>query len=107
MPTYEYACNACGENFELYQPITARPVRKCPACGELRAKRLLGAGAGIIFRGSGFYETDYRSAEYKAKAKAETEKATTTSTVDGAESTKPSKPKTKAKARKNGAKAKE
>jgi putative FmdB family regulatory protein len=105
MPTYEYACNACGENFEVFQPITARPIRKCPLCGKLRAKRLLGAGAGIIFRGSGFYETDYRSAEYKAKAEADSDKATSASKADGADSAKSSAP--KAKGKKNGTKAKD
>ena len=105
MPTYEYACDACGENFERFQPITSRPVRKCPCCGERRVKRLLGAGAGIIFRGSGFYETDYRSAEYKAKAKADTEKTPSSSGSGSSDSAKPSEPKTKSKARKNDSKA--
>lgn len=71
MPTYEYECTACGATFERFQSITEAPVRKCPECGRRKARRLLGAGAGIIFRGSGFHQTDYRSADYKAKAKAE------------------------------------
>ncbi len=73
MPTYEYECTACGATFERFQSITENPIRKCPKCGRMKARRLLGAGAGIIFRGSGFYQTDYRSADYKAKAKAEAE----------------------------------
>ena len=68
MPTYEYECEACGERFEKFQSITAKPVRKCPACGKLRVRRLIGTGAGIIFKGSGFYETDYRSESYKKSA---------------------------------------
>ena len=72
MPTYEYECQACGHSFELYQQITARPTRVCPSCGERRVKRLIGTGAGVLFRGSGFYQTDYRSSSYKKAAKAET-----------------------------------
>ncbi|MBN1490354.1 MAG: zinc ribbon domain-containing protein [Phycisphaerae bacterium] len=73
MPTYDYECDACGHAFELFQPITARAIRKCPACGKATAKRLIGAGGGVIFRGSGFYQTDYRSDGYRQKAKAEKE----------------------------------
>ena len=68
MPTYDYECGACGHRFELFQSITARAVRKCPACGELKVRRLIGPGAGIIFRGSGFYQTDYRSESYNKSA---------------------------------------
>ncbi len=75
MPTYDYKCSACDHSFELFQHITANPVKKCPACGKLKAKRLIGAGGAIIFKGSGFYQTDYRSEEYKSKAKKETEAA--------------------------------
>ncbi|HHT9130198.1 MAG TPA: FmdB family zinc ribbon protein [Candidatus Brocadiaceae bacterium] len=75
MPTYDYKCNACNRSFELFQRITASPVKKCPACGKLKAERLIGAGGAIIFKGSGFYQTDYRSEEYKSKAKKETEAA--------------------------------
>jgi len=71
MPTYEYLCDACEHRFELFQSITAKPVRKCPACGMLKVRRLIGAGSGFIFRGSGFYLTDYRSEDYKRKARAE------------------------------------
>ena len=72
MPTYEYKCNACGHKFERFQSITAAPVKQCPACGKNKAQRLIGTGAGLIFKGSGFYITDYRSEGYKEKAKAET-----------------------------------
>ncbi len=72
MPTYEYRCDACGHQFEKFQSITAEPIRKCPVCGKNKAKRLIGIGAGLIFKGSGFYITDYRSDSYKQKAKSET-----------------------------------
>jgi putative FmdB family regulatory protein len=71
MPTYDYECNACNHTFELFQSITAGHVRKCPECGELKVKRLIGTGSTIIFKGSGFYQTDYRSEEYKSRQKAE------------------------------------
>lgn len=70
MPTYEYECEKCGHKFEEFQSITAEPLKKCPRCnGEVR--RLIGTGAGIIFKGSGFYATDYRSEGYMKKAKEE------------------------------------
>ncbi len=71
MPTYEYRCEACKHEFEQYQSITAAPLRKCPACGQRALQRLLGTGGGIIFKGSGFYQTDYRSESYKKAAAAE------------------------------------
>ena len=70
MPTYRYECQGCGHGFELFQSMTARLKRKCPECGERRLERLIGAGAGIIFKGSGFYETDYRSTSYTEGEKA-------------------------------------
>ena len=73
MPTYDYKCNACDHSFELFQHMTEKPVKKCPACGKLKAQRVIGSGGAIIFKGSGFYQTDYRSEEYKSKAKKETE----------------------------------
>jgi putative FmdB family regulatory protein len=71
MPTYSYMCQDCGYEFEQFQSINARPLRKCPKCGKRGLKKLIGAGAGIIFRGSGFYETDYRSESYKKAAEKE------------------------------------
>lgn len=71
MPTYDYRCNACGHEFEAFQSITAPVMRKCPACGKPKLERLIGAGAGIIFKGGGFYETDYRSESYRKAAEAE------------------------------------
>ena len=70
MPTYDYVCNACDHEFELFQPITANAKRKCPECGRFKLRRLIGPGAAIVFKGSGFYKTDYRSESYKTGAKA-------------------------------------
>ena len=71
MPTYEYKCFACDHVFEQFQSITAAPIKRCPQCGKAKVKRLLGTGAGLIFKGSGFYITDYRSESYKNAAKSE------------------------------------
>jgi putative FmdB family regulatory protein len=72
MPTYEYDCRGCGERVEFFQSMSEAPKRKCPQCGSPNGlKRRIGSGAGIIFRGSGFYETDYRSDSYRKQAKKE------------------------------------
>lgn len=71
MPTYEYACEACGHQFEEFQSIKADPIQKCPKCGKKKVKRLISGGAGFLFKGSGFYITDYRDSSYKDKAKSE------------------------------------
>jgi putative FmdB family regulatory protein len=60
MPTYEYACPKCGHAFELFQSMNDAPLKKCPKCHKLGVKRLVGGGAGLIFKGSGFYITDYK-----------------------------------------------
>ncbi len=70
MPTYEYECLKCGNEFELFESITAEPTKRCPECRG-KVKRLLGTGAGILFKGSGFYQTDYRSEGYKKSAEAD------------------------------------
>jgi putative FmdB family regulatory protein len=75
VPTYEYVCEACAHELEAFQSISAPPLKKCPACGKARLKRKLGAGAGLIFKGSGFYITDYRSGDYKSKAEADSKAA--------------------------------
>ena len=75
MPTYEYLCDACGHEFEEFQSITAKALRKCPQCSKLKLKRLIGTGAGIIFKGNGFYETDYRSDNYKKGKEKEKDKS--------------------------------
>src|SRR5688572_4112842 len=69
MPTYDYKCDACGHQFERFQSITAASIKKCPSCGKNKVRRLIGPGAGLIFKGSGFYITDYRSEGYKDAAK--------------------------------------
>ncbi len=74
MPTYDYKCLACDVRFEKFQGITAPPIEECPECGG-RVKRLIGAGAGLIFKGSGFYITDYRSEGYKESAKKDKDKS--------------------------------
>ena len=71
MPTYEYKCFACDHVFEQFQSITAAPTKRCPQCGKAKVKRMLGTGAGLIFKGSGFYITDYRSESYKSAAKSD------------------------------------
>ena len=73
MPTYDYECDACGHEFELFQAITDPVKRKCPECGKSKLRRLFGTGAAIVFKGSGFYQTDYRSESYKKRAKADSE----------------------------------
>ena len=84
MPTYDYICENCGYEFERFQSITANPIRKCSRCGKRKLKRLIGAGAGVIFKGSGFYQTDYRSENYKNGEKSE--KSSTTKEKTSAES---------------------
>ena len=71
MPTYDYECKACHHRWELFQSIKAEPEKKCPKCGRRQAQRVIGPGAGIIFKGSGFYQTDYRSSDYKKAAEAD------------------------------------
>lgn len=71
MPTYDYRCTACSHTFEEFQSMSAKPLRKCPVCSKNTLERLIGTGAGIIFKGSGFYETDYRSDAYKKSADAD------------------------------------
>lgn len=71
MPTYDYECDACSHRFELYQSISAEPERRCPQCKKLKLRRLIGTGAAVVFKGSGFYQTDYRSESYKKSAAAE------------------------------------
>ncbi len=70
MPTYEYECDKCGHRFEVFQTMTEKPRKRCPKCrGKVR--RLLGGGSGMIFKGTGFYATDYRSKSYKEQKRKE------------------------------------
>jgi putative FmdB family regulatory protein len=105
MPTYEYSCQKCGQNFEVFQSMRDEPFRECPKnlCrlpkwGHGKVKRLLGTGAGLIFKGSGFYITDYRSDSYKEAAKKEApstpaaaEKSTASKETAGAAPATPTK----------------
>lgn len=96
MPTYDYRCDACGHAFELFQQMSDAVRRKCPECGKLKLKRLVGTGAGVLFKGSGFYETDYRSDSYKKAAEADKKPAESKSSDEKSsnkktESNKPAK----------------
>jgi putative FmdB family regulatory protein len=101
MPTYDYTCDACDHSFEIFESITVDPQKKCPKCKKKKLRRLFGAGAGLVFKGSGFYQTDYRSESYK-KAAAADKPATESSPADSSGSakegsTKEGSPKTEAK----------
>ena len=100
MPTYAYECEACGHHFEKFQSMTANSLRTCPECKARKLQRLIGPGAGIIFKGSGFYQTDYRSQSYKDAAKADkqaqksdSEKSSSDSSSSKSESKSDAKPK--------------
>ena len=82
MPTYEYHCDACEHNFDEFQSMSDAPLKKCPKCKKSKLRRVFGIGAAILFKGSGFYETDYRSESYKKAAKADQEASSKTSTSD-------------------------
>lgn len=100
MPTYDYECDACHHKFEEFQSINADPLTKCPECKKKKLRRLFGAGAAVMFKGSGFYTTDYRSESYKKSAGADKPASDSTSSSSDAKSeSKPaeSKPKTEAK----------
>jgi putative FmdB family regulatory protein len=85
MPTYDYQCDACDHKFELFQSMKDEPETKCPSCKKRRLRRLIGTGAAIMFKGSGFYITDYRSESYKkgAAADAKTESSSKGETCGG------------------------
>lgn len=72
MPTYDYRCDACGHEFDAFQSIMDGALRKCPKCKKQKLRRLIGAGSGIIFRGSGFYETDYKRSRASGGGSSET-----------------------------------
>ena len=95
MPTYEYICESCDHAFDEFQYFSEPPLKKCPSCKKPKLRRLFGTGSAVLFKGSGFYETDYRSESYKAGAKAETDsnKPATSAT----KSDTPAKPDTSAK----------
>lgn len=90
MPTYEYRCGVCSHKWDEFQSITSKPTRKCPGCGKLKAERIISAGGGIIFKGSGFYQTDYRSESYKKGAEAAS-KAADSASKSGSSDSAPAK----------------
>ena len=89
MPTYDYVCSACDHKFEHFQKMSDGLLRKCPECGKLKLKRLMGTGAGVIFKGSGFYETDYK--RKSSSGKAGTESTTPESSSETKTDAKPEK----------------
>lgn len=99
MPTYDYKCNSCDHRFEHFQSMKDKPLKKCPACGKSALERLIGTGAAVLFKGSGFYQTDYRSEGYKKAAAADTkpsseskgETASTTPAATAASAPEPAK----------------
>jgi len=102
MPTYEYVCEKCGHQFEQFQPISAKPLNECPKglCvqkrwGKGKVRRAISGGAGLLFKGSGFYITDYRREKYKEAAKKETAPAGSSEPKSG--SSEPKQNSTKAK----------
>lgn len=102
MPTYEYECRKCKHRFEKFQSITDKPIKTCPKCKARQVVRLIGGGAGIIFKGSGFYQTDYRSDSYRKEAKKDTA-SKSDSKSDSKTDSKTDKPKAEKKAAKSDA----
>src|SRR5688572_3517291 len=94
MPTYDYVCDACDHKFELLQSFKEEPKKKCPKCGKSKLRRLFGTGAAILFKGSGFYTTDYRSEGYKQKAAAESGSSAVADSKVGEVKSTPAVPKT-------------
>jgi putative FmdB family regulatory protein len=99
MPTYEYRCDACGHEMEAFQSIKARPLRKCPGCEKSSLQRLISGGGAVIFKGSGFYETDYRSKDYKQKAEADKKASSGSDSGDSASKKTDTKSDTKAESK--------
>jgi putative FmdB family regulatory protein len=94
MPTYEYLCEGCGHRFDEFQSFKDEPLKVCPTCKEEKLRRLFGTGAAILFKGSGFYETDYRSENYKQASKAEKDATSKSNSSGGSDSAgaKPAEP---------------
>lgn len=101
MPTYEYICEKCGHRFDQFQSISAKPLTVCPkeqcaqkAWGKGKVKRAISGGAGLIFKGSGFYITDYRSEKYKEAAKRDSSTASSSGPKSSSTESKPAAAKT-------------
>ena len=105
MPTYDYHCKNCEHAFELFQSMSAGVKKKCPACGKMTLERLIGTGAAVIFKGSGFYETDYRSKSYSSDKEAD-KKAAKESTESKSDKKSEKKPETKTESKPAETKAK-
>ena len=99
MPTYDYKCNACGHAFEQFQSMKDKVLRTCPNCGKKALERLIGTGAAIVFKGSGFYQTDYRSESYTKAKEADTKAAGDTKSDSKAGASPEAKPDTKSDAK--------
>ncbi|MBU6173631.1 MAG: zinc ribbon domain-containing protein [Planctomycetes bacterium] len=103
MPTYDYECDACDHKFELYQSISAEPEKTCPKCKKKKLRRLIGTGGAVMFKGSGFYQTDYRSESYKKSAASDSKSSGSSTESKGeakSESTKTeSKPEAKSESK--------
>ncbi len=100
MPTYDYVCNACGHALEAFQSINEPVLRKCPRCKKPKLERRIGPGAGILFKGGGFYQTDYRSESYKqgeSSEKGDAKPKDTTPATEPAQSSTSSPTKSKSK----------
>ncbi len=89
MPTYDYECDACGHKFEHFQSITSEVLTKCPECKKKKLRRLFGTGGGLLFKGSGFYKTDYRSDSYSKAAKADSGSSSSSSESKSSEANHP------------------
>ena len=101
MPTYDYLCQACEHAFELFQQMSAPVKKKCPECGKLKLQRLIGTGSAVLFKGGGFYETDYRSDSYKKGKEAETKSKDYKKTDKKKDDSKSGKKSSEAKSKKN------
>jgi len=97
MPTYDYRCKKCGHTWEQFQSIKAEAIKKCPDCKKNQAERVIGPGAAILFKGSGFYLTDYRSDSYKKAAAADKPSSGETKSAGEAKASKPSESKSSPK----------
>lgn len=103
MPTYEYECTSCKKGFDFFQKMTENPLQKCPSCGKNKLKKKIGMGAGIIFKGSGFYCTDYKSNSYKeGEKKSKSENSSSSTTTSKTSSSETTSPKTTDKKQKSG-----
>ncbi|HVJ87713.1 MAG TPA: zinc ribbon domain-containing protein [Caulifigura sp.] len=100
MPTYDYRCKKCGHTWEIFQSIKAEPIKKCPECKKNQAERVIGPGAAILFKGSGFYLTDYRSESYKKAAAADKPSSSSDSGSKSGGESKPAKSESKSSSKK-------